>query len=258
MLSNLFDGFVGEELRALRRALPGANHLFNQMNTSRNPFIGLQGPSDSFTSATSRSAVSAIITSSSIVPAVIPDMSLFSSHKRSVSMRTSFVPLAGLNDTQLPTIPQSPKTAIETPTPRPRQTADTPTLLKGNFSKEGDYFSMKTKRISGTPTTPDDFSGWGGPSTKSKDFETTGQQTPSTPSSGGFMGRLRQLGKSSKRISSDDTTGVAELATTPYNSDRDKGFKVSGFYYDIGRADLLQMLRTTHQVRTKRQSRLDS
>jgi WD repeat-containing protein 48 len=113
-----------------------------------------------------------------------------------------------------------------TPTPRPRQTIETPTVFKANVSKEVDYFSMKPKRMSGAPSTPDDFSGWSGPASKPKDLDTSVQNVPNTPSSGGFMGRLRQLGKSSKRPSAEDAMGMANPATT-HKTDQTKEPKVS-------------------------------
>lgn len=92
-------------------------------------------------------------------------------------------------------------------------------------SKEADYFSMKPKRISEVPPTSDDFSGWTGPS--SKHLDTPAQPTPSTSSAGGFIGRLRQLGKISKRPSGEDATGVADPAATQYKPNQAKESKVS-------------------------------
>jgi WD repeat-containing protein 48 len=94
---------------------------------------------------------------------------------------------------------------------RPRTANETPTFPRNTPSKEADYFSTGSKRLSTTSTTVDDFSGWGGPNVKDKEKELTVPQTPSTPSGGGgFMGRLRQFGKSSKRPASGDMMNAAE------------------------------------------------
>ncbi|KAF8585272.1 WD40 repeat-like protein [Ramaria rubella] len=227
VLSNLFDSFVREELKLLRRVplnifshLPSpstpqttgahrsesAGHIEPQLLTSElgspmRSFQMLSIPSNE--SNTSRSAVSTVVTSPIMTPAILPDMALIDHRRTSVALVPPLIPIVSIQDTPL-SPNYTPSATIGSPTPRPRaQQIETPSVARSAPTKEGDYFSLKTnRRLSATATTPDDFSGWGGPGSKEK--EPGILQTPLTPSGGGFMGRLRQLGKISKRPLSED------------------------------------------------------
>ena len=213
VLSNLFDGFVVEEFRTIRR-----NHQYGS------PFSAEQHLNEHESVATtSRSTVFTLVKTVSMVPAIVPDMSIVFSRRKSLSIGAPLIPLTSLRD-PLPTIPQSP-TNMATPTPRPRHTSETPSASK-NASKDIDYFTLKTKRASGAPTTPDDFSGWGGPAAKGRENDATPLVTPSTPSSGGFMGRLRQLGKSSKRTGDETSSSAGDSASNRISASHERDSKV--------------------------------
>ncbi|KIJ53413.1 hypothetical protein M422DRAFT_222750 [Sphaerobolus stellatus SS14] len=195
VISNLFDGFVSGEFRNIRRT-PHASQPLPINNISSQSHLA---------ATTSHSAISTLVKATSMIPAIVPDMTTILSRRRSLSIGTPLIPLAGLRD-PLPTIPQSPN--VGTPTPRPRHASETP-ASKNAGSREVDYFNVKNKRVSGVPTTPDDFSSWGGSASKS---DVTPQPTPSTPSGGGFMGRLRVFGKSSKRANDETSSTPDESA----------------------------------------------
>lgn len=91
-------------------------------------------------------------------------------------------------------------------------TVTSSTLTSSTAAKESqDYFSLRrrpstaqsaTSQVPGQ-TTPDDFSGWGGPgSAKQTSQEAELLATPSTPG-GRLMGRLKSLGKSSRRAATE-------------------------------------------------------
>jgi WD repeat-containing protein 48 len=166
------------------------------------------GPSGS---NTWRTAVSTVITAHSMTPAILPDMSLMASRPPSFPLAAPLIPIATVKDAHLSPNPQSPTLSsmnAGTPTPRPRPVAETISPAKGAPGSESDYFALKSKTISAAGTALDDFSGWGGPGSKEQDKDASVFPTPGTPSGGGFMGRLRQFGRSAKRPSS------AEIATT--------------------------------------------
>lgn len=94
-----------------------------------------------------------------------------------------------------------------------------------------DYFSMRrrpstsqssstTQTASAPPIPEDDFSGWGGPgSAKSSTAHEIGPATPSTP--GGFMGRLKSFGKSTRKTASEAET-VSAFGTLSLDSSASK------------------------------------
>lgn len=130
-------------------------------------------------------------------------------------------------------IPQSPSTINDaTPMPRPVRRSSTTDGNNLHSAKDAattnDYFSLRGQRPSsggdagaGTVVTPDDFSGWSGPGGSKTPNNNTAElqtptaeipQTPSTPSTGGLMGRLRAFGKATKRQASE--IGTASTSTT--------------------------------------------
>lgn len=77
-----------------------------------------------------------------------------------------------------------------------------------------DYFSLRRRQsVSAGQATPDDFSGWTGPSsskaTANNPSVTAEPQTPSVASGGGFMGRLKNLGKVGRRAATEVETPSA-------------------------------------------------
>ena len=150
-----------------------------------------------------------------------------------------------------------------TPTPRPRPAIETSELSRSLPNKESDYFTMKGKRQSASGTTLDDFSGWGGPAFKEQEKDPSLSQTPVTPGGGGggFMGRLRQFGRSSKRPSSGDLTttsggsGVQQRSSTEIP---DGTTKASHFQYSFCSALNYVFRRTKLMDPNRRPNSLDS
>ncbi|THH05585.1 hypothetical protein EW145_g4683 [Phellinidium pouzarii] len=113
------------------------------------------------------------------------------------------------------------------PSPMPSTTNTSTTPSTSTATSSNDYFSLRrrpstsqsgsTAHTTGAPD--DDFSGWGGPgSTKGSIAHESGLTTPSTP--GGFMGRLKNLGKGSRRAATEAETPSA--SGNPSN-DRSEG-----------------------------------
>ncbi|KAI0820850.1 hypothetical protein BC628DRAFT_1422525 [Trametes gibbosa] len=249
VLRNLFQGFVREEQRqASRRTREHASHDSQQHRLQRGTgptHIDIGSPTNTGRSRTS-SDVSARSTSSStprsgtiilaanMLPAVSPSIS---PGIRSSPLMTPMIPLHGnIRDSALSPIPQSPSTADATPMPRGStntQRAETVTTPPSSFPPAGnDYFSIRTRRgsvsTSGGAPTPDEFSGWGSKVPLVPD--SSAMPSPSTPTMGSIMGRLKAFGKSSKRAASEGSgvvtaggtltsisggTASAESITTP-------------------------------------------
>ncbi|KAF8516481.1 hypothetical protein JB92DRAFT_2251756 [Gautieria morchelliformis] len=231
VLSNLFDNFVREQLKTFRRLIPNSNtSLPPSSSTHRSESTAHRAldprlpahSSDTETrsrslsalsissggSNTSRTAVSTVITAHSLTPAILPDMSLIASRPSSFPLAAPLIPIVAVKDAHLSPTPQS----HATHTPRPRPTIETTSPAKSAPGGEADYFASRATRLSASGTVLDEFSGWGGPGSKEQDKDASVFPTPSTPSGGGFMGRLRHFGRSSKRPSS------ADIATTPGGS----------------------------------------
>ncbi|CDO72560.1 hypothetical protein BN946_scf184983.g43 [Trametes cinnabarina] len=226
VLRNLFQGFIREEQRlAARRAREHASHESNHrlQRGSAPTHIDLGIPNSMARSRTSSDVSSrsvgsvpgprsaSIILSPNMLPAVSPSIS---HAPRSSPLMTPMIPLHNtMRDSTLSPIPQSPGTADATPLPRGRNdgpksdAAGTPTGPPSSYPPAGhnDYFSLRTRRgsvsTSGTAPTPDDFSGWGGKSSSVPD--TSSLVTPSTPTMGSIMGRLKAFGKSARRQASE-------------------------------------------------------
>lgn len=74
-----------------------------------------------------------------------------------------------------------------------------------NVSREPDYFVARRPSTASTALSDGDFSGWGGPGSPPRyTGDTAGPITPTTPG-GGFMGRLKSLGKGPGRKTVNDT-----------------------------------------------------
>ncbi|KAI0357265.1 hypothetical protein OH77DRAFT_1519667 [Trametes cingulata] len=238
VLRNLFQGFIREEQRmAARRArehgvYDPAHHRLQRGSAPTH--IDINSPNSVARSRTSsdvssRSAVSnaqgtrsaTIIVAPNMLPAVSPSIS---PAPRSSPLMTPMIPLHGtIRDSALSPIPQSPSTAEATPMPRGRTDnpkadgAATPAAPPSSYPPAGnnDYFSLRRRgsvSTSGGAPTPDDFSGWGKPSSQSVP-DTSGLATPSTPTMGSIMGRLKAFGKSSKRQASEPASVVTPGGT---------------------------------------------
>ncbi|RPD58007.1 hypothetical protein L227DRAFT_577374 [Lentinus tigrinus ALCF2SS1-6] len=109
------------------------------------------------------------------------------------------IPLhGGLRDSALSLIPLSSSTTEATPLPRGSREVHKAEMLSGppSGTSTSDHFSLRTRRSlvsASTAPTPDDFSGWGG---KPAALSTPAPETPSTPSVGSLMGRLKAFSKS--------------------------------------------------------------
>lgn len=123
----------------------------------------------------------------------------------------------------------SPATSSSTSSIAPPPTSATsPGPSSGQGQGNADYFSLKRRGSTAGQSTPDDFGGWSGPGgvkgqggiSSSQDAVPT---TPATPG-GGFMGRLKNLGKSSRRTATDVETPSATISssTTADESDSEK------------------------------------
>lgn len=167
---------------------------------------------------------SAVVSSPNMLPVVSPSIIVTA---RSSPLMTPHIPLsvsARDSGSGLSPIPQSPATADMTPMPMRPVATEPPSGVPIPAANRDDYFSLRTRRGSlststGAPhnvTTPDDFSSWGG----RPPVETPVPQTPSTPSAGGLIGRLKALGKGARRQTSEPggitspTVPGAELAET--------------------------------------------
>ncbi|KZT64082.1 WD40 repeat-like protein [Daedalea quercina L-15889] len=202
VLRNLFAGFIREEQRLHSRRSRDAENASRLHRGTAPTHIDINGSPErrrrSISDASRRSHATlqsprstCVVSSPNMVPAMSPAISA----APRTPLLTPLIPInMGLRDSSaLSPIPQSPSDV--TPMPQRSHTLDTST----SSPPSSDYFSLRTRRISistaGSTTAPDDFSSWG------KD---PGLQTPTTPSAGGLMGRLKAFGnKSSKRQASE-------------------------------------------------------
>ncbi|KAH7906675.1 hypothetical protein BJ138DRAFT_1162084, partial [Hygrophoropsis aurantiaca] len=236
VLRNLFLGFIREEQR-MRRKQDGHGHSNNSnhsqstlhrgtapthidLSNSNSSISGRRSPSEASTRSSRTASSTAVITSSSYLPAVPPALPS-SPLARPSPLLTPMIPLATLKGPQpqiLTSIPQSPPVpAIHDMTPMPPRPARTSNLdPPPSATRDLDYFNSRTRRPSTASTAlSEDFSGWGGPGTTPK-LDAPALPTPSTPSGGGLMNRLKTLGRSTSKRALDVTPGAAS-AVTPGN-----------------------------------------
>ncbi|KAF9810753.1 hypothetical protein IEO21_06804 [Rhodonia placenta] len=200
VLRNLFHGFIREEQREHVRRSRDAEMAHRLHRGSAPNHIDVQGhsperrrrtstDSSQHSSAhTSPPRSTSIVSSPNMLPAVSPAISA----APRTPLLTPLIPLnQGIRDSVLSPIPQSP--AEGTPTAR------TQPDVASSAPPSSDYFSLRTRRGSmstaTSTSTPDDFASWAS--------REPGQQTPSTPTAGGLMGRIRAFGKSNKRQASE-------------------------------------------------------
>lgn len=213
VLRNLFLGFVHEEQRIRRKRDVHASESNQPSHTDEHR--GVRGSnsdlSSNFSSSTgplspreiSRSSsrfpiCTAVVTSASALPAVLPALP---SIAKPSPLLTPMIPLKTAKP--ISSTPQSPSS--DKPfMPRPILThgLDMP---PSNASREPDYFVARRPSTASTALSDGDFSGWGGPGSPPRHAgDSSGPLTPNTPG-GGFMGRLKSLGKGPGRKSLNDT-----------------------------------------------------
>ncbi|TFK51249.1 WD40 repeat-like protein [Heliocybe sulcata] len=212
ILRNLFLGFIREEQRAASRRgrdehdphhrglHRGSAPTHIELNGHSPPAVRSRTNSDASVTSARSPFSNSVLSSPGMLPALSPSVS---TSARSSPLLTPMIQLHPLaKDSGLSPIPQSPTVASNDATPMPRPKATAPSgLATAPPTSSSDYFSLRTRQNSltgGRPATPDDFSGWGAPKTST---DAVVPATPSTPSAGGFMGKLRHFGKSAKRSS---------------------------------------------------------
>ncbi|KAJ3802993.1 hypothetical protein GGU11DRAFT_849688, partial [Lentinula aff. detonsa] len=184
VLKNIFLGFIREEQRLQRKRERSNSRDRNHVHDTLHD-LPKRSPRTN----------SSVISSSKMLQAVAPTIS---GSARSSPLLTPMIPLNIPKENALPlsAMPQLPTIHSNDATPMPRRqrsgTMDSLLQSSTGTPKEGDYFSVPTRRPSITASTPDEFSAWNG-SSKTE----TGLQTPMTPS-GGLMGRLKNFGKNKK------------------------------------------------------------
>lgn len=149
---------------------------------------------------------STVIASPGLVPAVTPTIS--GAAIRASPLMTPLIQLQSINkEGGLSPIPQSPvgmnSGGDATPMPYPggRRAATT-----DDSHRENDYFSLRSRQPSktGVPATPDESGA------NASGVKTDGPMspTPQTPSAGGFMGRLKKIGRAASSRGQSESSGV--------------------------------------------------
>ncbi|KIM37415.1 hypothetical protein M413DRAFT_274108 [Hebeloma cylindrosporum] len=200
VLRNLFVGFIEEELSrhqisntAAEKSSPSAQDPAIRTQSLTSSRENLRNQAKQAPNSTT------VFCSSHMVPAIAPK---FSSIARASPLLAPSIPLhQNIREilSILPSIPQSPATNLDAAFTlnnhqrKPSVTTD-PIVTAGLTPSKEDYFSIKGRQQGGALSSPDDFSGWAGPSK-------TDPQTPSTPS--GLIGRLKNFGKITRRPISD-------------------------------------------------------
>jgi WD repeat-containing protein 48 len=232
VLRNLFLGFVLEEQRIRRKRDIQGSESSQPSHTSTHRGVGrtsldLNGDFSSSTGLISPLEISrsssllpictAVVTSANALPAILPALP---SVAKPSPLLTPMIPLKPAKPTNnTPQSPSSDKPLM----PRPIRTHGLD-LPPPSASREPDYFSARARRPStaSAALSDGDFPGWGGPGSPPRhvgDF--SGPITPITPG-GGFMGRLKSLGKGPGRRTVNDTvpsspvtSNVADTLTVP-------------------------------------------
>ena len=226
LLRNIFLGFVREQQRALSpRRSKDSGGLQEQSPPHRGVHRGVapthidingstaRRRSSSDTSRRDHSPSTMVVSSPSMVPAVLP---LITGAKGASPLLAPMIPLHGVSrDLALPIIPQSPQTHPSSSdiTPMPSKLQHTP--APGTPRESSDYFSHRLRPGSVSATTPGD------------DLKTPSQDTISGGSGSGLMGRLRNLGKSSSRRVHNDVLGSSTPTTAGSEPTKESGAEVS-------------------------------
>ncbi|KZT41061.1 WD40 repeat-like protein [Sistotremastrum suecicum HHB10207 ss-3] len=223
VLTNLFSNFIREELKLSRlRSGAGGSEIISRTSTSRSLSgrIGDQNHLYSLhmTPGLQSPAISSVITTPSMTPAVLPESpSLLRRDNVLSPIPQSPGPIPPPTDGLLTPRPTAPRIntsdTIHTLTAQAGGTNTATNTPHPNHHHVADYFSHKGgKKAPLSPTTPDDFSGWGGaaPSTGAKEAAAAvaAKEVPSTPT--GFMGRLKVPWKTKgQKTPGVDTAGAA-------------------------------------------------
>ncbi|KAG8217527.1 hypothetical protein J3R82DRAFT_5676 [Butyriboletus roseoflavus] len=213
VLRNLFLGFVQEEQRIRQKCDVHGSESSQPSHTDVHCGVGgsSSDPNVNFSSSTgllssleiSRSSsrlpiCTAVVTSTSALPAILPALP---SIAKPSPLLTPMIPLKAAKP--MSSTPQSPS-SVKPLMPRPIRThgLDMP---PSNVSREPDYLATRRPSTANTALSDGDFSGWGGPGSPPRyTGDSSGPLTPNTPG-GGFMGRLKSLGKGPGRKTVNDT-----------------------------------------------------
>lgn len=153
---------------------------------------------------------STIIASPGLIPAVTPN---FSSAVRASPLVTPLIQLQSIaKDKNLSPIPQSPigTTGQEDATPMPipgaRRAATMDERPGQHALRDSDYFSLRARQAmpAAVLATPDELSGMA-----AKAEGAPMSPTPQTPSAGGFMGRLKNLGRNASKRAQSESGGAS-------------------------------------------------
>ncbi|KAH0830595.1 hypothetical protein J3R83DRAFT_2050 [Lanmaoa asiatica] len=213
VLRNLFLGFVREEQRIRRKrdvhgsessqpnhtnAHRGVGGTSTDLSGNFSSSTGLLSPLEISRSSSGLPICTAVVTSTGALPAILPALP---SIAKPSPLLTPMIPLKTAKP--MSNIPQSPS-SDKPLMPRPIRThgLDVPP----STSREPDYSSARARRPStaSTALSDGDFSSWGGPGSPPRHAgDSSGQITPNTPG-GGFMGRLKSLGKGPGRKTLND------------------------------------------------------
>jgi len=123
-----------------------------------------------------------------------------------------------------PAAVSSPVTSSSTSSTVPPTSAASPGVASAPGQANSDYFSLKRRGSTAGQSTPDDFGGWGRPgSIKGREGGVSSPQenvptAPTTPG-GGFMGRLKNLGKTTRRTATDIETPSATVSSSSTAAD---------------------------------------
>ena len=233
VLRNLFLGFIREEQRVQRKLYDHISDASISRGVQRGSAPthidftnkGIQAYRERTLSSSSIKSpgipYSTIIASPGLIPAVTPN---FSSAVRASPLVTPLIQLQSISkEKNLSPIPQSPigmtspEDTTPMPMPGPRRAATMDDGPGQHALRESDYFSLRAKQVpmsAAVLATPDEP---GGAAAKAEGVPMS--PTPQTPSAGGFMGRLKNLGRNaSKRAQSESggasaTPGGASAAT---------------------------------------------
>ena len=257
VLRNLFINFIREEQRAYTRRVRGTDgsqrggsppplpqHTHTHTHTHSHSHVHMHGtvpPSRRRSSSTSsKQSVSApspspshtaVFSSPTLIPAVTPSIPWSPSASPLLTPKIPlYQPLSPIQ--QSPSAASAPANDV-TPIAGHRhghskaQTdASTTPVAHAPHKEQHDYFTVRVRRPSvssggvgaaaAAVADVDDFSGWGGPGGKLTD-------APATPTAGGLMGRLKNIGKISKRPPSEagpatprpTTSGTDQVPVAP-------------------------------------------
>ncbi|KAH8113149.1 hypothetical protein DFH11DRAFT_1510830 [Phellopilus nigrolimitatus] len=255
VLRNLFVGFIREEQRMATKQ----SHEKSQPSSYKGNYRNSAHPRAVSESLTGDRILGPLTSPSSMppVPALPPDASAPGAHPSALNLQ-DFLPIAQspaetVGSEALPTprpmsygrlgLATTPYIADGSnssgtnanigpgasapPMQKSPSTSTTPSTSTATVPASSDYFSLRRRPSTSqsassttqTAVADDDFSGWGGPgSAKNHALNELGSPIPSTP--GGFMGRLKNLGKNTRRAATEvETPSAAGQPSSGSNED---------------------------------------